>query len=59
MATKRENVVTEGDKELPFRQFFKRDPLFLDSLNVFREIGVANNAQKLHSKLQIGESIAC
>jgi len=51
MATKMENVMGKPDKEPPFRQFFKKDSLFLNSLHVFGEIGVANNVQKLHSKL--------
>jgi len=37
--------------ELPFRHFYKHDPLFLNHLHVFGEIGVANHAQKLRSKL--------
>jgi len=39
------------DKEPPFQQFYKKDPLFLKSLHIFGEIGVTNNAQKLWSKL--------
>jgi len=50
-ATKMENISAKPDKEPPFRQFYKKDPLFLTSLHVFREIGVANNAQKLRNKL--------
>jgi len=51
MATKMENILAKPDKEPPFQQLYKKDPLFLTSLHVFREIGVVNNAQQLRSKL--------
>jgi len=47
MATKMENILAKLDKEPPFWQFYKKDPLFLTSLHIFGEIGIANNAQKL------------
>jgi len=50
-ATKMENIAAKADKELPFRWFYKSDPLFLHHLHIFGEIGVANNAQRLQSKL--------
>ncbi len=51
MATKMENVVAKLDNELPFRCFYKHNPLFLNHLHIFGEIGMANHAQKLQSKL--------
>jgi len=50
-ATKMENLAAKVDKDPPFRQFYKRDPVFLNSLRVFGEIAVVNDAQKLRSKL--------
>jgi len=49
--TKMENLAAKIDKDLPFCQFYKRDPVFLNSLCVFGEIAVVHNAQKLNSKL--------
>jgi len=46
-----ENILAKLDKEPPFCQFYRKDPMFLTYLHVFEEIGIANNTQKLRSKL--------
>jgi len=51
MATKMENLATNIDKDLLFHQFYKWDPVFLNSLCIFGEIAMVHNAQKLCSKL--------
>jgi len=51
MATKMDNLADKIDKDPPFCQFYKQDPVFLNSLRVFGEIAVVKNAHKLCRKL--------
>jgi len=51
MVTKMENLATKVNKDLPFCQFYKCDPVFLHSLCIFGEIAMVYNVQKLCSKL--------
>jgi len=50
-ATKLENLTTKTGRDPPFQLFYKCNPPYLKSLQVFGKIGVTNSTQKLCSKL--------